>query len=359
MKINYFLNFEKENRISMDIYGQQLINYQKNNFKDFEINYYLPKLSFLSKIFFSKIWKLRYSRYISYPHQVKRLPRYDIAHICDQQYAHLYPYINSKLKFITVHDLIPIIFEKKLNYNPRLFKYSLSKLKYFTKVFAVSKNTKSDILKYTDCPENKIEVINECIETIFNNDPINSQAISKKYNIPLNKKKVLISGNIFYKNHDTSFKVLEKLYEQDKEIIFIHIGSENKKNNLSKELNNNIFRLPFIERNEVPNIYKITDVLLFPSIYEGFGRPVLEAMSCGIPVVCSNNSSIKEVAGNAALTCNYNDVKLFAKNILELLSNNELRKKMVSMGHMQSKLFSIDKFHNNLKRIYKDEFNKE
>ena len=59
MKINYFLNFEKENRISMDIYGQLLINYQKNNFKDFEINYYLPKLSFLSKIFFSKSWKFR------------------------------------------------------------------------------------------------------------------------------------------------------------------------------------------------------------------------------------------------------------------------------------------------------------
>jgi len=115
MKINYYLTFEGENKISMNLYGRQLVSYQKDNFKDSEINYYLPKLSLLSKFFFSNIWKLRYSRYISYPHQIKKLPKCDIAHICDHQYAHLYPYLNSKLKFITVHDLVPIIFQKKLN----------------------------------------------------------------------------------------------------------------------------------------------------------------------------------------------------------------------------------------------------
>ncbi len=357
MKINYYLNFLEENRISMNLYAEQLINYQKSNFKDLDINYFLPKLPFLSKIFFSNIWKLRYARYISYPFQVKKMPKHDIAHICDQQYAHLYPYLNSTLKFITVHDLVPVIFEKKLNNNPRLFKYSLSKLKHFTKVFAVSENTKTDILRYTDCPEYKIEVIMESIENIFNNSSIDAESVCKKYNIPLNKKKVLISGNVFYKNHDTSYKILKNLYKLNKDIIFIHIGSENQKN-LPKELENNIFRLPFIERKEIPNIYKIVDLLLFPSIYEGFGRPVLEAMSCGTPVVCSNNSSIKEVAGNAALTCDYNNVQLFTKNILDLLTNKVLREKMIKKGYEQSKLFSINKFHNNLVNIYKNEFNK-
>ena len=359
MKIKYFLNFTEENRISMDLYAKQLINYQKQNYKELEISYYLPNLSFFSKIFYSKIWKLRYSRYLTYPLQVRGVPAHDIAHICDQQYAHLYPYIKSKLKFITVHDLVPIIFESKLNKNPRLFKYSLSKLKYFTKVFAVSENTKKDIMKYTDCPEDKIEIIMEAIEPIFNNDPVDLQIICNKYNIPFNKKKILITGNIFYKNHETSYKILDKLNEIDKDIIFIHIGSGDQKNNLSKKIKNNVYKIPFLERKEIPNIYKISNLLLFPSIYEGFGRPVLESMSCGTPVVCSNNSSVIEVAGDAALTCDHDNINIFTKNILNLLSNKDLYQKMVAKGLEQAKLFNIRKFNNNLIRIYKEEINKK
>ena len=59
---------------------------------------------------------------------------------------------------------------------------------------------------------------------------------------------------------------------------------------------------------------------MYPSIYEGFGRPLLEAMQCGIPIVCSNNSSITEIVGDAALTSNYDDVNFFTKNILDLLN---------------------------------------
>ena len=246
-----------------------------------------------------------------------------------------------------------------------LFKFSLSSLKLFTKVFAISNNTKKDILKFTDCPEDKIEVIMRSIEPFFNNDPIDNKIIAKKYNIPVNKKKILISGNIFYKNHDTSFKVLEKLNELNKDIIFVHIGvtkkgisSGNIKYDILKKIENNIFRIPFVEREELPNIYKFVDILLFPSIYEGFGVPVLESMSCGTPVVCSNNSSITEVVGDAALTSNCEDVNSFTKNILDLLSNNELYQKMAHKGFLRAKLFDINKFHNNLVQIYKDEFNK-
>ena len=358
MRIKYYLNFIEDYRPSMDQYAQQLIDYQKNNFKNIKIDSYQPALSSFSKLIFSDIWKLRYSRYISYPHQVKKLPKHDIAHICDQQYAHLYPYLNSKLKFVTVNDLMPLVFQKKLNKNPRLFKFSLSSLKFFTKVFAISNNTKKDIVNYTDCPEDKIEVIMRSIEPYFNNDPIDNKMIAKKYNIPVNKKKILISGNNFYKNNYTSYKVLEKLNELNKDIVLVHIGSDNKKNDVLKKIGNNIVRLPFVEREELPNIYKLIDILLYPSIYEGFGLPILESMSCGKPVVCSNNSSITEIVGDAALTSNHDDVNSFAKNILDLLSNDELYQKMVTKSLLRAKLFDINKFHINLIQIYKDEFNK-
>ena len=358
MEIKYYLDFVEDNRVSMDKYAQQLINYQRENFKDLKINFYQPKLSYFSKFIFLNNFKLRYSRYISYPHQVKKLQYHDIAHICDQAYAHLFPYLNSKLKFITVHDLIPLVYQKKLNKNPLLFKLSMSNLKHFTKVFAVSENTKKDILKYTDCPEDKIKVIMESVESFFNTDPIDKEILSRKYNIPINKKKILISGTIFYKNHNVSYKVLEKLMELNKEIIFIHIGSGREKINISKKIKNNIIRLPFIDTMELPSIYKLADILLFPSIYEGFGLPALEAMSCGTPIVCSNNPATKEVVGDAALISSHDDINSFTENILKLLSNNDLFQEMKQKGLLRAKLFNINEFHKNLILIYRDEFNK-
>tara|TARA_Y100000746_G_C15435283_1_gene420365 strand:+ start:465 stop:1541 length:1077 start_codon:yes stop_codon:yes gene_type:complete len=357
MKIKYYLNFEKENRTSMDNYAQRLINYQKKNYKNSEIDFYKPKINYFSNLLLPKIWMMRYSRYISYPKQIKKIPMHDISHVCDHQYAHLFPYLNSKIKFVTVHDLIPLVFQKRLNKNPLLNKYTFSKLKFFTKVFARSENTKKDIVKYTDCPEKKIEVILDNAEDYFDNLPINKNDVLKKYNIPSDKKKILISGNIFYKNHNISYKVLKNLITINKNIIFVHIGC-GKENIVSSDIKNNIIQLPFVERKEIPSIYKICDVLFFPSIYEGFGLPILEAMSCGIPVVCSDNSSIPEVAGDAALMSSCNDIDKFTKNILYILNNEEVYLSMVNKSLLRSKNFSSDKFNNNIIRIYEEELNK-
>lgn len=358
MKIKYYLNFTEEKRQSMNMYGEELISHQKKNFRDLTISSYSPYLDNFSKVLFSKKWKMRYSRYISYPNQIKKLPQHDVAHICDHQYAHLYRYINSSLKFVTVHDLVPLVFQKKLKHNPKLLKYSLKHLKFFNKVFAISNNTKNDIIRYTDCPEEKIIVIYRAVDKKFNVDQIDKKQIAEKYKIPLNKKKILISGDIFYKNNDVSFKVLKKLIEVDENIILIHIGSVIKHRKLSKELEKNIIRLPFIERSEIPNIYKLVDILLFPSIYEGFGMPILEAMSCGKPVVCSNNSSIKEITGSTALMSNHNDVDFFVRNILKLFSDKEFYNEVSSQAAKRAKVFNINIFHDNLLKIYKDEMKK-
>ena len=73
-----------------------------------------------------------------------------------------------------------------------------------------------------------------------------------------------------------------------------------------------------VDKHELPSIYKICDVVLFPSLYEGMDTISLEGMSCGIPVVCSNTSSFPEIAGNAALMCNPTDTIEITKNILKL-----------------------------------------
>ena len=112
IKVNYLRNPIEDRHISMIQYIDDLINYQKKFPDQFEISDYVPNFSKLLNIF-SNNWKMRIARFVSYPRQVKRLPFYDITHIGDQGYSHLVNHINSKVKILTVNDLIPLVFEKK------------------------------------------------------------------------------------------------------------------------------------------------------------------------------------------------------------------------------------------------------
>ena len=356
MQIRYYLNFKEDKRISMDAYANSLIEYQKNNYKDVNVQSFRPKIDIFSYLLYFKKIKMRYARYISYPKQIKKLPTTDISHICDHQYAHLYSIINSKIKFVTVHDLVPFVFYKKIGKWPHLLSHSLSNLKYFDRVFAVSKNTKSDILKYTDCPEDKIKVILETVEDFFNNSAIDETEICKKYNLPINKKKILITGNIFYKNTKTSFLTLEKLIKKDQDIFFVKLGGVLEMDGF-EHLTKYIKCLPFLKRREIPNIYKICKILFFPSMYEGFGRPLLEAMQCGTPIVCSNNSAIPEVVGDAALKSDCYDVDSFVKNIVNLLTDEKFYLLKRNEGLKRAKIFNLKNFHDKLINIYSTEIN--
>ena len=164
----------------------------------------------------------------------------------------------------------------------------------------------------------------------------------------------MIAGNIFYKNINTSLQVLRELKKKRDDIIFIQIGSSNEITG-EKIFDSNLIKVPFLKRDDLPSIYKICDVLFYPSIYEGFGMPILEAMSCGLPIVCSNNSSIPEVVGNAALLRSFDDIKNFANDLNEILNNNDLHAKLVNKSLNRAKIFNQEQFHNNLMKNYETE----
>src|SRR6056300_1518242 len=234
ISIKYFFNFMEDKRKSMDT----VANYLNQCYKK-------------KKKILNHSWNLRFNRYINYPNQVKKLKRTDIAHVIDHQYAHLVKNIQAKYKIITVHDLIPIKFIKEIGKNPYLVKHSHSYLKYFDQIIAVSKNTKRDIIKYTDCPSKKINVLHSSVEKSFNNQKIVKRKICNKYKIPFDHKKILIIGSSFYKNHQTSIKILKKLKKILKErIILIKIGNklEIKKENYIKQ---NISELDNLKREKV------------------------------------------------------------------------------------------------------------
>ena len=117
--------------------------------------------------------------------------------------------------------------------------------------------------------------------------------------------------------------------------------------------------MPIVDKHDLPSIYKICDVVLCPSLYEGMGNLTLEGMRCGIPVVCSNTSSIPEIAGNAALMCDPTDDLEITKNILKLFENKEFYKKKVDEGSARAKLFDYEKMHQKIINLYKEELAKK
>ena len=240
--------------------------------------------------------------------------------------------------------------------------YSTKHFKYFDRIIAISENTKNDILKFSDCEEKKISVIHTNIPLpYFNNDKIDKEAVCKKYNIPYKPKKILIYGTGFYKNHVTSVKVLENLINLNIDIIIVWMGH---KNNISlmknKNLVNKIVQLPtMIPRKEMPNIFKTCDVVLYPSLYEGMGNLTLEAMRCGVPIICSNTSAFPEIAGDKEIMCDPLNDEEITNKILKLLNDNEFYIKKISDGINRSKLFSYQKMHEKIINLYKEEYLKK
>ena len=354
MKIKYYLNFKKENRISMEEYAQQLIDYQLKNYKEMKISSFRPKLSSFTKFILNEKLKMRYARYLSYPSQVKKLRKQDLSHICDQQYGHLCSSLNSKVKIITVNDLVPIVLQKQIAHKPYLLKYSLSKLKYYDRIIAISETTKKDILKYTDCPEEKITVLLRVVDPFFDNKPINESEICNLYSLPKDKIKILIEGNIFYKNNETSFKILRELLQINKNIIFIKIGGHSDMTKFN-DIKDKVYHLPFIKKENLSDIYKICKIFLVPTIYTGGSLPIIESIKCGTPVVCSTTPAILEVVKETALACDAFDVKTFINNILSLLNDENLYQRKKKESLERANYFNLSKYQDTLREIYRTE----
>ena len=106
------------------------------------------------------------------------------------------------------------------------------------------------------------------------------------------------------------------------------------------------------------NLYNSVDCLFFPSYYEGFGRPPLEAMSCGLPVISSNIASLPEVLGDSGLLSHPNDVEAFYINILSIIENIDKKNKMITSGLVRAKLFNWKKNMEKTIEIYKSVLNK-
>ena len=115
-----------------------------------------------------------------------------------------------------------------------------------------------------------------------------------------------------------------------------------------------IVRLGYVEEEDLPEIYNLASLFVFPSLYEGFGLPILEAMACGCPVVCSNTSSLPEVAGDAAILVDPTNVEEIADGIQRVLLDQALMSSLTNKGFQQASHFSWERAARETLRVFEE-----
>jgi glycosyltransferase involved in cell wall biosynthesis len=291
-----------------------------------DINYY----NFFERLSFCKKARIMLELGKFYSISKIKLNNYDILHLTHyESYGLKY---TKKPIVLTYHDKL---FSSYV-YNKRTIKEQTKCFKHIDAVIAVSENTKRDLISLFDLPENKITVIYHGINRSENN-----------YNLPrlINKKYLLYVGaRKGYKNFSMLLEAFNYIINAyDSKLLLVCTGNnfnvDEKKQITKLKLDNNILVKRFTD-DELINLYRYAELFVFPSKYEGFGLPLLEAMDNFCPVVCSNTSCFPEIAGDAAIYFDPDDKDLMINAILEILSSNDKRNKMMELGRLRSQQFT-------------------
>lgn len=232
-------------------------------------------------------------------------------------------------KVTTYHDLIPLKYpewstKKVVDVHKR--RLALVE-KEIDMVIAVSESTKRDLLQLSSIPQNKITVIYEGVEDIFVPQPKEAVfAFKRKYNLP--EKFILAVGGTGERKNIARIEEARGRYPL---VLLRHHGYTQ-----SQVIND-------LPQEELPLLYAASSVLVYASLYEGFGLPVVEAMSVGTPVITSSVSSLPEVGGEAAMYVNPLDEDDISQKIKDVLENPKKQTEMRQKGFIQAKKFTWTK----------------
>lgn len=273
---------------------------------------------------------------------------------------------------VTIHDLIHLKFKKEFSKIIPLYYNLIVKrgLKKSNAIITDSDNSKNDILKWINLPEEKIRKIHLGISNSFHLEEDNNKVIYIKNKFGIKKNFILYHGSKKpHKNVESllqSFAILKEKLDIPYKLVITGIqNSRYKETNFTNiikkitelKLDNYIVYTGYINENDLCLLYNAASLFVYPSLYEGFGLPPLEAMACGCPVVTSNMGSLPEVCGDAVYYIDPYSIQNIMEGMYKVLTDEKLRKFLTNRGLERAKMFSWEKCARETLKVFEEVHN--
>ena len=264
---------------------------------------------------------------------------------------------------VTIHDCIHLRFPQYLP-NRAAYLYArafmTTSARRARRVLTVSQASKDDILAFLKIPEAKVEVVHNAIDERLSAVPSAADVTRVRERFLLTSPFVLYAGNIKpHKNVERLIEAFSLMRQRGVEgVKLLIIGDEISKTPMLRrlvhryQLHQHVRFLGFVPDDTLAVLYRLASVFVFPSLYEGFGLPPLEAMAAGAPVITSNVSSLPEVVGDAAILIDPLDPAAIAEAMQRVLSNETLRADLIRRGHARVTQFSWERSVARIRQIY-------
>jgi len=264
---------------------------------------------------------------------------------------------------VTIHDCIHLMFPQYLPSRMALA-YARTSIRLAahraTRVLTVSESSKRDILRFVDTEPDKIDVIYNAFDDRFGIEPREEEVVRVRERYQLHDEFVLYAGNVKpHKNLERLIEAFDRVRKRGLDHLkLVIIGDEiSKYTSLRRavhqhQLHKYVRFLGYLPEETLAVMYRLAGVFVFPSLYEGFGLPPLEAMASGTPVVTSNVSSLPEVAGDAAVLVDPYDPDSIAGGIERVLTDENVRRDLRRKGLARAQQFSWEASIKRVRDIY-------
>jgi glycosyltransferase involved in cell wall biosynthesis len=306
------------------------------------------------------------SRYLAYPLRVARLQG-DVFHVVDQAYGHLVAVLPRRRSVVTCHDLTLIKLARGEFGDAApvsksailLLRLSVAFLRRAARIVAVSRATAVDVQEHLRVPAERVEIVYSGVDAHFVSPPNASAkaAARRRFDVDGRPTWLHVGTSSFYKNLETILQALANTAEKGREapvLLKVGQGFSASQRALIKRLGieSRVREIGLLDPEELCAAYWASDVLVFPSLWEGFGWPVLEAMACGTPVVCSSRGALGETAMGAAALVEPQDSSAISEAVRRVLSDAEYRLELVRMGLDRVRQFTWERAGEQMCAVY-------
>ncbi len=294
-----------------------------------------------------------------------------IKHFTAQQMASLLTFQkNIHPVIITVHDIIPYMMrdDVELNdyhsfYDRWIDNVAMKNLRHVDRIITDSAYTRRMLIENLGVPSEKIQVILLGLDLEVFKPVVVTDEFRRQYHLDPKYRYILYVGSeIPRKNLNRLLEAFALVKRKNPNAKLIKIGTpihpsyyQNLQDQIRKlNLQDEVILINHVSRDELILFYNLADVFVFPSVYEGFGIPPLEAMACGAPVICSNSSSLPEVVGDAAISVDPLNVSAWADTISEVLNNDDMRNNLRARSLARAGQFSWERMARETLAVYEE-----